>query len=232
HKRGSDFPAEACGISYGKGQPKPMRLSGGRAGLMAKLLQKPCFRRIAHYQSATYAAFSPTNYRYYFDGMKRLSAALPELEPNFPNSVFACLTINFGPRTRTHIHTDSKNTPHGMCAITSCGKFNYKLGGHLVLWDLNLVIEFPPGCTILIPSALLLHSNIGVQPNETRYSITQYTAGGIWRWLDGGGQAEEKIRQTDPAEFKRVQERKAGRREEVLKMFVTLDEIAALTVTK
>jgi hypothetical protein len=63
-------------------------------------------------------------------------------------------------------------------------------GGHLVLWDLQLIIEFPPGATILIPSALLRHSNTTIQKGEERYSFTQYTAGGPFRWVDHGFQKE------------------------------------------
>ncbi|THV01602.1 hypothetical protein K435DRAFT_818007 [Dendrothele bispora CBS 962.96] len=133
------------------------------------------------------ATFSPKNYRHYFTGNRKLYERLAELRPNFPKSDFACITVNFGRRTRTYIRTDAKNTAHGMCAVTALGSFNPKLGGHLVLWDLKVLMEYPPGCTILLPSALLRHSNTGAQAHETRYSVTQYTAGGIWRWLDGGG---------------------------------------------
>ncbi|KAK7437701.1 hypothetical protein VKT23_018417 [Stygiomarasmius scandens] len=230
-KRGRGFPAVPYGLSYGKGQPRPMRLKR-RASFMRSLLSAECFRNIAHAQSAAYAAFSPDNYKYYFEGMKRVKKLLEELgvpaedlEPNFPRSVFACISVNFGPRTRTFVHADSKNTAHGMCAITSAGNFDYKLGGHLVLWDLKLVIEFPPGTTILIPSALLLHSNIGVRAHETRYSITQYTAGGIWRWLDDGGRTREDIKATAPEDLVDIMESKVGRREFMLQKFCTLDDL-------
>lgn len=75
-----------------------------------------------------------------------------------------------------------------MCAITALGNFDHTLGGHLVLWDLKLVIEFPAGATILLPSATLRHSNIAVQDGETRYSFSQYAAGGLFRWVDQGMQ--------------------------------------------
>ncbi|KAF8345216.1 hypothetical protein F5887DRAFT_856061, partial [Amanita rubescens] len=59
-------------------------------------------------------------------------------------------------------------------------------GQHLVLWDFGLVIEFPPASTILIPSALLPHSNTSIQPNESRFSIVQYAAGGLFHWVENG----------------------------------------------
>ena len=73
--------------------------------------------------------------------------------------------------------------------ITALGNFNPKLGGHLILWDLHLVIEFPPGSTILIPSASLRHGNTAIQPGEKQYSFTQYTAGGLFRWVEQGFQS-------------------------------------------
>ena len=54
----------------------------------------------------------------------------------------------------------------------------------MVLEELGLVIEFPPGVTILIPSASITHSNAAIAKDETHYSFTQFTAGSIFRWVD------------------------------------------------
>ncbi|KAJ7027581.1 hypothetical protein C8F04DRAFT_1266815 [Mycena alexandri] len=62
---------------------------------------------------------------------------------------------------------------------------------HLILWDCKIILEFPPGCTILLPSAAIFHSNIPIGPNERRYSFTQYSAGGVFRWIEHGFQSEE-----------------------------------------
>jgi hypothetical protein len=105
------------------------------------------------------------------------------LKRNFSNSVFAATTINFGPRTICYPHTDFGNISWGWCAVTSLGDFNADCGGHLVLWDLKRIICFPPGSTILLPSALFVHSNIPIQKGKTRYSITQYSARGLFRWV-------------------------------------------------
>ncbi|KAJ3004272.1 hypothetical protein NUW54_g4889 [Trametes sanguinea] len=75
------------------------------------------------------------------------------------------------------------------CAITAFGTFDPQCSGHLVLWELRMVIEFPPGSTILISSAILTHSNTDLAPNERRYSLTQYTAGGLFRWVACGFQS-------------------------------------------
>lgn len=75
-----------------------------------------------------------------------------------------------------------QNVAFGWCAITALGNYDYTKGGHLILWDLGLVIEFPPGSTILIPSACVKHSNVSIGDDETRFSIVQYAAGEIFHW--------------------------------------------------
>jgi hypothetical protein len=120
---------------------------------------------------------------------KTLQAILendPKLTPNFNHSVFACATLNLGPKTVCFRHKDHGNLPYGWCGVTTCGDFDYTKGGHLILWELGLVLEFPPGCTILLPSACISHSNVAIGSSETRYSFTQYTAGAIFRWVDNG----------------------------------------------
>jgi hypothetical protein len=84
-------------------------------------------------------------------------------------------------------HTDEENLAQSWCSTTPLGAFDSKKGGHLVLWDLGLVIDFPAGSTVLIPSALILHSNTSIQDGETRFSIVQYVGGGLFRWADKEG---------------------------------------------
>jgi hypothetical protein len=113
-----------------------------------------------------------------------------DLRRNFSNSVWACTTVNFGPQTTCLQHTDFNNVPFGVCSITGAGDYDSKVGGHLALWECRLVIEFPPGSTILIPSSIITHSNVPISKGSTRYSITHYTAGGLFRWVDHGFQSE------------------------------------------
>ncbi|KAF8197638.1 hypothetical protein K438DRAFT_1967188 [Mycena galopus ATCC 62051] len=108
-------------------------------------------------------------------------------------SVFAAITFNFGPRTVTYPHLDFANLAWGWCAITALGNFDPDKGGHLILWDLKLIIRFPPGSTILIPSALMRHSNTSIQTHETRFSFTQYTSAGIFRFVENGFQSDEAV---------------------------------------
>ncbi|KAI0644828.1 hypothetical protein C8Q79DRAFT_912471, partial [Trametes meyenii] len=182
------FPTIACGISYGGGQKEPTaspRLPREKS-ITDALLANRSIQRVAGFGSAAFRLFAPKLHAYYSDTLDALEARHPRLKRNFKNSVFARITFNLGPKTVTYVHIDQNNLPAGLCAITALGDFDPELGGHLILWDAGLVIEFPPGATILIPSALLRHSNTAIRPGETRYSLTQYSAGGLFRWVECG----------------------------------------------
>ena len=137
-------------------------------------------------RAGAFQLFAPKLYKFYDWILSSLCKKHPSVSRNFDNSVFASITINLGPRTVTLKHLDHLNIPFGWCVITALGNYDPKHGGHLVLWDLKMIIEFPPGSTILIPSAIISHSNIVVCPHESRYSITQYIAGGLYRWVACG----------------------------------------------
>lgn len=133
-----------------------------------------------------FQTWAPNLFKYYQDHMRPLFESKPALVRNFTNSVYPVATFNFGPDTCTVEHVDSANLPFGWCAISALGQFDHTKGGHLVLWDLSLVVEFPAGSTILVPSAAIRHSNVPIQENERRYSFTQYCAGALIRWVDQG----------------------------------------------
>jgi hypothetical protein len=118
--------------------------------------------------------------------MARLFAHDSTLRRIFPNYVWPAATFNFGPITITFPHIDPGNLAWGWCSIAALGRFDPTKGGHIVLWDLGIIIEFPPGSTILVPSALVVHSNTPIQDGETRYSFTQYCAGGLFRYIANG----------------------------------------------
>ncbi|KIY61385.1 hypothetical protein CYLTODRAFT_447726 [Cylindrobasidium torrendii FP15055 ss-10] len=56
------------------------------------------------------------------------------------------------------------------------------------------------GVTVFIPSALITHYNLPIAPGETRYSITQYSAGGLFRWVNNGFyfSTNSEVALTDP----------------------------------
>jgi hypothetical protein len=64
-----------------------------------------------------------------------------------------------GPQTISLKHTGSGNYFASSCHIHSGGSYNHKRNGHIFLFNLKLVVEFPAGSDILIPSGALAHGN-------------------------------------------------------------------------
>ena len=152
-----------------------------------------------------------------------------DLHHNFLDRAWAAATVNFGPRTTCFKHKDFNNLAFGWCAITSLGNFDPSRGGHLILWELGLVITFPAGATVLIPSACISHSNTAVRPDETRYSFTQYSAGGLFRWVERGFQRKEDFfASLNEEQLEEEQRREEGQLEWGLSLFSTLDELRAM----
>ncbi|KAF7965357.1 hypothetical protein HWV62_44269 [Athelia sp. TMB] len=108
----------------------------------------------------------------------------PSLIWSFPRSVFPATTVNFGPGAVCYDHLDYGNAAAGCCSITSAGSYNPKLGGHIVLFDIDKIVEFPPGSTVLIPSSIMRHGNTPIQAGEMRVGMTQYAAGALFRYVD------------------------------------------------
>lgn len=129
--------------------------------------------------------------------IKTVKAQLEDkrLRRNFPRSVFATATLNLGPRTVSERHYDLMNYGFGFCAIFACGHFNPDHGGFLILKEFGLVIRFPPGATVLIPSAVVEHSNVPVHFDEERYSFVQFMPSGLVRWVANGGMTEKGFRE-------------------------------------
>ncbi|KAJ3768783.1 hypothetical protein FB446DRAFT_649854 [Lentinula raphanica] len=223
HRRGN-FPVKAFGVSYGGGQevPKMIYQSDLDLELVNRIRRMRCFNRLAGQASAAFEMWAPKLHALYMDYTDRLGKLLPNMTRNFPSSVFSCCTINFGPRTTTVEHLDHKNYIYGWCAITALGSFDHRLGGHLVLWDLKQVIEFPPGWTMLIPSAYLRHSNTSLRPGDTRFSLTQYTAGGLFRVVDDEGTSRKKMK---PDERRSAEQQQRDRITEDLNCYSTLEEL-------
>ncbi|KAJ7254117.1 hypothetical protein B0H12DRAFT_1202425 [Mycena haematopus] len=190
-----------------------------------RLLAQKDIIRMANFASAAFALWAPRLHAYYVDYNQRLSAHLPHLHRPFPKSVFSCAAFNFGPRVRTFKHRDVCNLPFGWCAIQALGEFDATKGGHLVLWDIKVVVEFPAGALILLPSATVAHSNVPVQATEERISFTQFTAGGLFRYVDNGFQTQEQLAEEDPAAHERMVEKKETRWAEGLALFSNVDEL-------
>ncbi|KAF7968786.1 hypothetical protein HWV62_29298 [Athelia sp. TMB] len=188
HRRGP-HPAKAFGISHGGGQKKPSVLDqGSRQNCRAirAFRKNKHVKCIAHFGSSAFSYYAPKLYARYCDYFGRLRQHDPSLAWSFPRSVFPATTVNFGPGAVCYDHLDYGNAAAGWCSITSAGSYNPKLGGHIVLFDIDKVVEFPPGSTILIPSSVMRHGNTPIQDGETRVGMTQYAAGALFRYVDHG----------------------------------------------
>jgi hypothetical protein len=152
--------------------------------------------------------WAPKLFTYYLSHITSLLGGYGgQLRQNF-TTVFACSTFNSSPSTISFPHTDPGNLPHSWCAITFLGPFDPQQGGHLILLDLQLVIKFPPCSTILLPSAVIHHSNVVIQKGKERYLFTQYTASGLFRWVDHGFQKEDGY-YSSLSEGERIEEEQA-----------------------
>ncbi|PBK95192.1 hypothetical protein ARMGADRAFT_905157, partial [Armillaria gallica] len=189
HHRCGDFGFVAAGISFGGGQTRPGNLCNtvNNETVIDKLLSNWAVQRVVQFINKAFAAVHPELWKCYQCLLDDLTAMHPYLSRIFDReqSVFAACTVNVG-GVSTRRHRDHLNLGPGACPIFAIGDFDHTKGGHLVLWDLKLVIEFPSGSLIIIPSALLEHSNVPIHKGETRYSLTQYSAAGLFRWVDNG----------------------------------------------
>ncbi|KAJ6522142.1 hypothetical protein DFH09DRAFT_938513, partial [Mycena vulgaris] len=229
HRRAQDpFPAIALGWSHGGGQTEPGELQNNVANtkLTDELLAHLCFKRIVGFANLLFSLWAPLLFAFYQAQMALLAASKPSLRPNFLGSVFAACTFNFGPRAICAPHLDFANLSWGWCAITALGDFDPDVGGHLILWDLRLVIRFPPGATILLPSALIRHSNVPVGPREHRYSFVQYTAGGLFRWVRNGFKTDEDWEASASQEQLQAREEESRSRwQQGMEMFSVIDDL-------
>ncbi|KAJ7923730.1 hypothetical protein B0H13DRAFT_2230117 [Mycena leptocephala] len=206
HRRGL-FAAINVGISYGKGQSTPCWLNNKEyTGIAETLLANPSINRMAGFADAAFALWAPRLYGHYRECDKKLRKRHPDLRRPFHHSVFFCAAFNFGRNVWTFKHRDILNLAFGWCAVQALGRFDATKGGHLVLWDLKLVVEFPAGALILLPSATVAHSNVPVQENEERVSFTQFSAGGIFRYVDNNFQTVERLAEADPEERVKTRE--------------------------
>jgi hypothetical protein len=135
-----------------------------------------------------FGVYGKRNHQHMASKMDNLRANDPSLKRPYDDKIgaYPCRSFNLGRQTSMWPHINLANLAQSWCSITPIGSFDPKVGSHLVLKDLGIVVEFPPGSTILIPSALITHYNTPVRPHETQFSMVQYAAGGLFRWVENG----------------------------------------------
>ncbi|KAJ7358052.1 hypothetical protein DFH08DRAFT_686859 [Mycena albidolilacea] len=229
HRRGN-WASHTTGATHGTGCDEPGDFVNGiiNTAVILTLVSNAAFIDLAEFGSGLFSIWAPHLFQFYIDYMGSFYLKNPKLQRPFVNSIWSACTFNLGPRTCAFRHRDFANLAYGWCAITALGTFDYTKGGHLILWDCKLILEFPPGCTILIPSAAIFRSNTRIAEHETRYSFTQYTAGALFRWVERGFRSEKDYIATLTAE-EIEEERKLGleRAAAGAALFSTLDELKA-----
>jgi hypothetical protein len=136
-------------------------------------------------------------------GCNQLHLRKKGLEAQLQKLTLGSISANLGTNIVTIPHLDPANLAFGWCAVTALGNFDPNNGGHMVFWDLGVYVRFPPGSTILLPSALIVHSNLPITQGETRSSLTQYTAGSLFRWVYNKGRNDKEFKASATKDEKR-----------------------------
>jgi hypothetical protein len=192
-------------------------------------LNGSCAQLLIPRPTANFAYYFPRIYNYYEQTMATIHKTIPSLPMNFTKSIFPGASFNCGPHTFTKRHLDNNNLAHGLCAVFAGGNYDYKKGGQMILFDLKLIIEFPPGTSMLIPSGSLPHGNIPIQPGETRVSFTQYCAGGLVRWVRYGCQTWKDLKSSTTPEgmalVEQIEKEDGTRWKWAMNLFSSLDSL-------
>ncbi|TEB34662.1 hypothetical protein FA13DRAFT_1625685 [Coprinellus micaceus] len=214
------------GIGAGHGPPKPYNLrNGNHQDVVDQLRESAALKRLALHQSASFKFYFPKLYDYYHKHTIPVREKHQELVANWILSIFSAAAVNLGPEVATYFHRDGRNLAFGPCAIHALGEYNFTKGGHLVLKEPKLIIQFPPGCLILLPSATITHGNTPVQAGEKRVSFTQYTAGALFRYVDNNFGTEAQLKRKSKALYKKMLEDKETRWEMGIAMWPTVKEL-------
>ncbi|KAJ6522598.1 hypothetical protein B0H19DRAFT_1277292 [Mycena capillaripes] len=178
------------------------------------LLANSDIGRLAGFSDAAFALWAPCLHAHYRECDTELRHAHPHLRRPFPNSAFFAATFNFGPKAWTFKHRDILNLVRASRPV-----------------GLEARHRFSPGTLILLPSATITHSNVPVdiKSGEERASFTQFSAGGIFRYVDNGCQTVAQLEESNPAEYGRLMLLKAPRWEKGLGLFSTMDELLTTT---
>lgn len=180
-----------------------------------------------HADAGALGTWFPDVHKVYRAHMDALRSFDPTLKGPSPYSSFAASTINLGPKTVCYSHCDLLNLIFGLCLVFVFGKFNPAKGGHLVIHELKLIIELAPGDIFLFPSGCFTHQNIPIQPDETRFSLTAYSAGGLFRFCAQGFQTQADQRLHDPVLAMQQSSQGEGRWKYGCSLYSTLDELFA-----
>ncbi|KAK7015179.1 hypothetical protein VNI00_019173 [Paramarasmius palmivorus] len=237
-RSGGEYGLRDEGISFAGGKTRPGNIAvrgiKNRAALKA-FSENRYLGRVLGHTGRLYCTFANKLARESRRVFGELQDKFPEIRlpshPSIGGNYWAARCLNSAGRAKsarviTKAHADYGNWAPNWCCVTAVGKFDPDKGGHLVFWNVGLAIRFPPGCSVLFPSALVTHSNMPIQPGETRYSIVQYSPGGLFRWVYNGHMTDEDFFSSASEEdLRRWSEDKAGRWKDGLRLFTKWQEL-------
>ncbi|KAM6488797.1 hypothetical protein JOM56_015746, partial [Amanita muscaria] len=226
HRRGT-FPTFAHGISFGGGQemPRHLRHLPENEKILEELMSNKYVQRVCKFGSHKLLNMG-CDLRDHYDKSEDKQHLRLRRPYDSAVGVFPCRSLNLGEQSVSFPHHDEGNLVQSWCSITPFGEFDASNGRHLALWDFKLVVEFPAGSTVQIPSALICHSNTGIQEGEMRYSMIQYAAGGLFRWVHNGFMSQDDWKaQASVAELIQHEEEQGQRWDQAVEMFTRLDEL-------
>ncbi|KAE9384970.1 hypothetical protein BT96DRAFT_1007506 [Gymnopus androsaceus JB14] len=157
HQRGR-YATIGVGYGFGGGRIRPGNYvnSVHNSELLQQALATAVVKRIARYVDCT-AILTLL--------LEGLLALFPKLHSLYTSLDRQIVDVN-NPNIHTKYHLDHWNYIGGMCAAFNGGSFDSKRSGHFIAWSLGLVIKFPPGTAIFVPSAAVPHSNMPLAKDE------------------------------------------------------------------
>ncbi|KAG6904030.1 hypothetical protein DXG01_013102, partial [Tephrocybe rancida] len=226
-----NFPILKWGFSHGGGRGSPMNLnlpSSKNFDLTEKVMSDPGFERLARQVSGAFAYWAPRLHAHYAETKEAICEWDPELK-HWLGCAFAAFVCNLGPQTICIEHQDPANLAYGWCCVTPLGNFDPTRGGHVILWNIGVAVECPALRHFFLPSASIVHSNVAIHPNETRLSVTHYTAGALFKFVERGMMLEKDFKRTaSKKDLKASAEKDRGRWKFGLSLFSTMEELMSL----
>ncbi|KAJ7709329.1 hypothetical protein B0H16DRAFT_1229745, partial [Mycena metata] len=103
------------------------------------------------------------------------------------SSIFSAATFELGgPHPRAVSGVPHPHQAGTWSVLVALGNYSPLHGGHVIFWDLGLVVCFPPSTCILIPTGVVRYSFVCVRRGKRRYSLLQWAGAGIPRWFRNG----------------------------------------------
>jgi hypothetical protein len=140
----------------------------------------------------------------------------------FAGSIYPAVTLDLGPFPIALGRRLHRNAPAVPCTITNLGNFDATRGGHLILFDYGLVIEFSPNSTAQILSGCVRYANTAISGGEYRAAMTQYMSAGLSRHVAYGFRPHDALPKD---EAQALAADGPSRRERVLGMLSTLSSL-------